>query len=531
MDGISTTAWGQDRTSGEPFQGGLLDLQSRLRIGSTDETKLDPAVCWPAFYSRDARFDGRFFIGVVTTKIYCRPICPVPFARKNNVVWLATAAAAEANGFRPCRRCRPQAAPGTPAWLGSSAVVSRGLRLISEGALDDSNVDALAERLGVGSRQLRRLYVKHLGAPPLKIAITRRIHFAQNLIEETNLPITKIAMSAGFRSIRQFNHALRAAAGQSPTEIRRLRGDLHDQPRKNGLLIRLPYRPPFCWSEALNFLRARSMPGVESVKKDCYQRTIEVEGVAGTIAVWQDAVNPQLLVRIDLPRYDSLMQVVERVRRIFDLGADPVQIASHLQEDPKLKPLLNAWPGLRVPGTWDGFELSVGAVLGQDLTTESHNRKRLLRRLVDRFGRPVKTSIPGLTHLFPRPQELSDADLSTVGISGDRAEAVRTLARAVFHKKFTFRALKTLDETVSRLCGVPGIDQTTANYIAMRAFAEPDAFPCANRELRRILGGRRKPVSLAESSRRAENWKPWRAYAAMYLCSTDPITDTRAHVG
>jgi AraC family transcriptional regulator, regulatory protein of adaptative response / DNA-3-methyladenine glycosylase II len=515
MDGMSTSD--QSRTSSELFRRSRLDLQSRLRTSSSDETKLDPAVYWPAFYSRDARFDGRFFIGVVTTKIYCRPICPVPFARKNNLVWLATAAVAEASGFRPCRRCRPQAAPGTPAWLGSSAVVSRALRLISEGALDDSNVDALAERLGIGSRQLRRLFVQHLGAPPLKIAITRRIHFAQNLIEETNLPITEIAMSAGFKSIRQFNHALRATAGQCPTDIRRLRGDLQDLPRKNGLVIRLSYRPPFCWSEALNFLRARSIPGVESVEEDSYQRIVEVEGEAGTITVWQDASDPQLFVRIDLPRYDFLMQVVERVGRIFDLGADPVQIASQLERDPTLKPLLNSLPGLRVPGAWDGFELSVSSMLGQELTTESHTPKQLLKRLVQAFGRPVKTSIPGLTHLFPRPQELVDADLSTAGIRGNRAEAVQALARAVLQKKLTFRALRTLDETVSRLRGATGINEATANYIAMRVFAEPDAFPCAARDLRRILGCGGSLVSPTESSRRTDNWRPWRAYAAMYL--------------
>lgn len=520
MDGVSAIASDRSRTSGEPFQGGLLDLRRRPRVDSSDDLKLDPAVCWPAFYSRDARFDGRFFIGVVTTRIYCRPICPVPFARKKNIVWLATSAAAEASGFRPCRRCRPQAAPGTPAWLGSSAVVSRALRLISEGALDDSDVDTLAARLGIGSRQLRRLFVQHLGAPPLKIAVTRRIHFAQNLIEETNLPITKIAMSAGFRSIRQFNHALRATAGHSPSEIRRLRGDLKDQPRKNGLLIRLPYRPPFCWSEALNFLRAKSVPGVESVEGDSYQRTIEVEGVAGTIAVCQDAGSPQLLVQIDLPRYDSLMQVVERVGRIFDLGADPVQIASHLERDPKLKPLLNSLPGLRVPGAWDGFELSVSAILGQELTMESHNPKRHLKNLVESFGRPVKTSIPGLTHLFPRPQELSDGDLSAASIRGARAQAVRALALAVFKKKLTFQASRTLDETISRLCAVTGIGQPIAHYIAMRVFAEPDAFPLTVPELRRILGDGGSSFSTAASSRRSESWRPWRAYAAMYFVPT-----------
>lgn len=316
-------------------------------------------------------------------------------------MWVASAAAAEAQGFRPCRRCRPQAAPGTPAWLGSSAVISRALRLISEGALDDGGVDALADRLGIGARQLRRLFVQHLGAPPLKIAITRRIHFAQNLIEETNLPITNIAMSAGFSSIRQFNHAVQTTVGKSPTEIRRLRRDLEDPPRKNGLTVRLSYRPPLGWPEALAFLRAKSIPGVEQVDKNSYRRTIEIDGMVGTIVVWQDAHNPQLVVQIDLPRYDHLIELVERVRRIFDLGADPVQIASHLEPDPQLRPLLDSSPGLRVPGAWDGFELSVAAILGQQLDTRGFRRNSSMKRLVEVFGQPIKTSIPGLTHLFP----------------------------------------------------------------------------------------------------------------------------------
>jgi len=517
MQSISRTGLNHEKGSVAWFPNTVSGLEDAEQSAETNDAELDPAVCWPAFYSRDARFDGRFFIGVVTTKIYCRPICPVPFAKKRNVVWLASAAAAEADGFRPCRRCRPQAAPGTPAWLGSSAVISRALRLISEGALDDSGVDALADRLGIGSRQLRRLFVQHLGAPPLKIAITRRIHFAQNLIEETNLPITGIAMAAGFSSIRQFNHAFHTTVGESPTEIRKLRGDLES--RNSGLVVRLPYRPPFCWNEILRFLRMNSIPGVELVEDDCYRRTIEVEGVVGTIAVRQDADNPQLIVQIDLPRYDSLMDIVERVRRIFDLGADPVQIASHLGHDPQLIPLLHSSPGLRVPGAWDGFELSVAAILGQHLSARSSRLSGSMKRLVETFGRPIETSVRGLTHLFPRPKDLSYADLSTVGISDNRAHVLNVLARAVHRKKLTFHASRSLDETLSRLGMIAGIDDTTAHYIAMRVFAEPDAFPSADPELRRALSGRDHPALSVRSTEMVESWRPWRAYAAMYCCT------------
>ena len=311
---------------------------------------LEPTVCWQAAYSRDARFDGRFFAGAVTTRVYCRSICPVPFARPDKIVWFGSAAAAETEGFHPCKRCRSAASPGTPAWAGTSAVVSRALRLIAAGALDGGNVEELAGRVGLGSRQLRRLFVEHLGASPVRIAITRRVHFARNLIEETDLPITQLADSAGFRSIRQFNHAMRATTGESPTQLRRMRSVSRSPSPRPGLLIRLAYRPPFHWSGLLAFLAWRAIAGVESVGSQGYRRTIEIRGVpgapvTGAIEVRQDAAERQLLVNIQLPRYESLMQVAERVRRIFDLAADPFQIASQLSRDITLKPLLAASPG------------------------------------------------------------------------------------------------------------------------------------------------------------------------------------------
>ena len=225
---------------------------------------LEPDVCWQAVYSRDARFDGRFFAGAVTTRVYCRSICPVPFAKPDKIMWFASAAAAETAGFHPCRRCRSAASPGTPAWAGTSAVVSRALRLIAEGALDSGSVDDLADRVGLGSRHLRRLFVEHLGASPVRIAITRRVHFARNLIEETDLPITQLADYAGFRSIRQFNHAMRAATGESPTDLRRIRSVAKAPTPQSGLFIRWPYRPPLHWPALLAFLACRTIPGVES---------------------------------------------------------------------------------------------------------------------------------------------------------------------------------------------------------------------------------------------------------------------------
>ncbi len=460
---------------------------------------VEPAVCWQAAYSRDARFDGRFFAGAVTTRVYCRSICPVPFARPSNIVWFASAAAAETAGFHPCRRCRSSASPGTPAWSGTSAVVSRAMRLIAEGALDSANVEDLADRVGLGSRHLRRLFVEHLGASPTRIAMTRRVHFARNLIEETELPITELAAYAGFRSIRQFNHAMRASTGESPTELRRMRNISDASTPRPALLIRLAYRPPFHWSGLLAFFAERAVDGVESVDSGAYRRTIEIDGVTGAIEVREDAAERQLLANIELPRYEGLMQVVERVRRIFDLAADPFQIASQLSRDRTLEPLLSAAPGLRVPGIWEGFEAAVRAILGERLEGEAP--KAALARLTQTFGRPVTASIPGLTHLFPGAQDLAEADLEAAHIRGGAALKIRALARAVSKGDLTFDASLNLQDAISRVRRVPGISRPMADYIAMRAFGEPDAFP----------------VSKARYPGATEYWRPWRAYAAMYL--------------
>jgi AraC family transcriptional regulator, regulatory protein of adaptative response / DNA-3-methyladenine glycosylase II len=485
-----------------------------------------PSIWWQALYSRDQRFDGRFFIGAATTKIYCRPICPVPFARPINLVWFASAAAAGTAGYRPCRRCRPEASPGTPAWLGTSAIVSRALRLISEGALDESSVEDLACRVGVGSRQLRRLFVEHLGASPVKIAITHRVQFARNLIEETDLPITKIALSAGFTSIRQFNHAVRTVCGQSPTELRHAGAEFPASSQR-GLVIRLPYRPPFDWPALVNFLRPRATPGVESVEDGVYRRTISLGDATGIIDVRPAKTDPALLVRIELPGYQLLMKVVERVRRIFDLGADPLRIAEDLSRDQRLKPLLDRRPGLRVPGAWDGFELAVHAILGQQLT--AIDSSTVAGRLVQCFGKPLQTSLQGLTHLFPKPEDLVDADLSRVGILGARAATLHTLARAVCNEEPIFAASMTLEEAISRICNIPGIGENTAHYIAMRALGEPDAFPFADPGLLSALGSGGNPASPQEALRIAEGWRPWRSYAAMHLCAA--ATGNRAADG
>src|SRR3984885_9005243 len=466
-------------------------------VGSAAE--LEPDICWQAMHSRDRRFDGRFYVAAVSTGVYCRPICPVPFAKPNNIALFLCAAAAEAAGYRPCRRCHPESSPGTPAWLGTSAVVSRALRLIWDGALDGNSIDELAERLGLGSRQLRRLFIQHLGVPPIKVASTHRVHFARNLIEQTDMPMAEIALNAGFQSLRQFNHAVRTITGQAPTALRRLRDETAVPSQRGEFVMRLLYRPPFNWTALVAFLKPRATPGVELVQDDSYRRTIESDGGAGVIDVRPDQENACLIVRIALPKYRGLLHAVERIRRVFDLAADPLQIAGHLSHDPRLKSLLENHQGLRVPGVWDGFEVAVRAALGQRLTVVDSNS--IAGKLVRNFGRPIETSVDGLTHLFPRPEDLADAELTPLGIPRKCASSINAIARALSNKEFTFESFRTLQETISRLSAIQGVGEEMAHYIAMRASGEPDAFPLDQRSLTVL----------------AEGWRPWRAYAAMHL--------------
>jgi len=488
---------------------------AHLMADSPNENmQLDPAFCWQAVYSRDHRFDGRFFAGSATTGVYCRSICPVPFGHPESVHWFQSAAAAEATGFRPCRRCRPDTSPGSSAWFGTWAVVSRALKLISEGALDGGNLNQLAERVGIGSRHLRRLFQQHLGASPLKIARSHRVLVAKNLIVETQLPIAEIAQCTGFRSIRQFNHSVRTAFGQSPTAIRRLHGTAEARDPLAGIIVHLPYRPPFDWRSLIQIFSSHATPGVESIEEEIYRRTVEIGGVAGAIEVWHDAKHARLSMRVLLPGCDRLMQVVQRARRLFDLGADALHIRSYLARDTKLASMVMERPGLRVPGAWDGFELAVLAVLGQNLT--SADPAPAIELLVKTFGRPLQVSIPRLTHLFPQPETLAEANLESVGISERQALTIRALARAVLGGELTFDSIKAAREAALQLHSLPGLGEDTAAYIAMRALGDPDAFSCTSLAFRGALASHRSPVPPEEVMRIFEAYRPWRAYAAMH---------------
>jgi len=475
--------------------------------------ELDADVCYRAVISRDPRFDGRFFTGVESTGIYCRPVCPARTPRRENVRFFACAAAAEEAGFRACRRCRPETSPGTPAWMGSSATVSRALRLISEGFLDSAGVDELAGVLGVGARHLRRLFDEHLGASPRSVALTRRVHFARALLDQTPLPITEVAFSSGFSSVRRFNDAFRKVFDTSPS---RLRSGVAEARAPVALRLRLPFRPPLDWRALIDFHRARAVPGVEVVGAT-YRRSVEVDGTVGEIEVHPPAQgnHAHLVVSAGLSR--SLSRVVERVRRVFDLDADPSGIAAHLARDRGLAQLVRRRPGLRVPGAWDGFEVAVRAIVGQQVSVAGATT--VLGRIAEQYGRVVDLG-NGVTRLFPTPERLARARLSRVGVTLGRERAIRALARAVCDGDVDLRRPSALDDTVGRLTRIEGVGAWTAHYIAMRGCGDPDAFPAGDLHLRRAAGVVLGAGTEAALEERAAAWRPWRAYAAIHLWET-----------
>ncbi|MEO2166512.1 MAG: AlkA N-terminal domain-containing protein [bacterium] len=474
--------------------------------------RIDPKICERARLARDPRFDGQFFIGVRTTGIYCRPICRVRPPKPGNITFYPSAAAAAEAGLRPCLRCRPESSPGTAAWSGTSATVSRALRLISDGALNTASVDRLASRLGVSPRHLARLFDEHLGASPLAVAQTRRLHFAKQLIDETNLSMTRVAEAAGFPSQRRFNAVIRTTYARTPTELRHSR---KRSTEKDGARLRLAYRPPFAWESLLAFFAGRMMPGIEEIRDGVYRRSIEIGDSVGWFSVEPAPDADALVLCIDFPETGAWFEIVERVRGMFDLAADPLEIAQHLGEDPMLRAQLVRHPGVRVPGGWSPFELAIRAIVGQQVSVRAATT--VAARIVERFGREIPGDGAGLTRLFPTPEALAEADIAKLGMPGRRADAIRTISRAVANGEITFDPSMPREKFEETLMRMPGIGPWTAQYMAMRVLREPDAFPSSDLALLNAVangGPRPKPAELAH---RAEAWRPWRSYAALLL--------------
>ncbi len=450
---------------------------------------MEAEACYRALQARDARFDGLFFTAVRSTRIFCRPVCPARTPLRRNVEFFSNAAAAQAAGYRPCLRCRPEVSPDLPVWGGTSATVNRALRLIDGGALDQGSTRELSERLGLTDRHLRRLFLEHIGVPPVVVAQTRRTLFAKKLITETNLPFVEIAFASGFSSLRRFNEALRSTYRRNPKELRRVSAtpNGHAEPR---IELKLHYRPPYDWDALLAFVRMRAIPGLENVDADTYQR--------GHVMVRHNPADNCVIVRIEAESAARLRGIADQVRFFFDLRAKAGEIAAHLGKSKVLKDVVKRHPGLRLPGSWDGFELAVRAILGQQVSVRGAST--LAGRLVERFGPP-------------RAEVLADADLGTIGLTKARAETIRAFARAVTGGLIRFDDAVSSQEMIGSMCEIPGIGPWTANYIAMRALGDPDAFPASDLGLLKASG--------LSSARRledlAEAWRPWRSYAALHL--------------
>lgn len=472
---------------------------------------LSVATCEQARITRDARFDGLFFTAVKTTGIYCRPVCPAPPPQPRNVEYFAHAATAEAAGYRPCLRCRPELSPADGRWRRGDDIVARAVQLIDDGALDTRSIVGLAGQLHIGERHLRRLFAKSLGVAPMQLQTTRRLLFAKQLLSETALPITDVALVSGFQSLRRFNDAFLRAYGMPPARLRQSTRQTHST---GPIMLRLHYRPPFDFAASLAFLQRRALPGIEDVNEQRYRRVLDESGAWLELSARPDD-EPALQLALHGVSARTLPDIVRRVRRMFDLDADPQAIHALLAQDVLLAPLIKARPGLRMPAGWDGVEVAMRAVLGQQVSVAAATT--LARRLVERHGRPLATPPnPTLHSLFPTLAQLTDAKLDDLGLPATRAATLTTMARALATGEIDFARVQLLEQFVQRWTALPGIGDWTAQYIAMRGLAHPDAFPAGDLILRKQAGDG-TPLSEKQLRTRAEGWRPWRSYAVIQL--------------
>lgn len=455
-------------------------------------------VYYRALLARDHRFDGKFFVGVKTTGIYCRPICPAKPKRKN-VEFFADHLQAERAGYRPCLRCRPESAPRSPAWIGTSAVVRRAIKMIHDPRTLDLDEKEFAARFGVSARHLRRLFVEEIGKTPKQLSAENRLNLARQLITETSMPLSDVAFAAGFGSIRRFNGAFKDRFKKNPAAIRR------QSSGAPGLTVSLSYRPPYDFEGLLKFYRSHGIGRLEWFSEGKMHRVVEFEGRAGLIAVSDDPARSRVLVEIDFPGISAIHHIVSRVRAMFDLDSDPVLVANALETDPKTKALLRKHPGIRLPSGWSPFEVAVSAILGQLVSVE--RGRALVADLIELLGTESGLSRDGAAiKLFPSPAKIAASDLSGLKSTGARKRALIEFSRAVHEGRISLESTQDAGDFLERVLAVPGIGPWTANYMALKALRHTDAFPATDLILARAL--ERHPAAAVE------RMSPWRGYAA-----------------
>jgi len=486
---------------------------------------LDTEACYRAVRSRDRRFDGVFYTAVRTTGIYCRPSCPARTPAPGNVTFHPTAASAHAAGYRACKRCLPDATPGSPEWDVAADVAGRAMRLIADGLVDREGVDGLARRVGYTPRHLGRLLTQELGAGPLALARARRAQSARVLIETTDLPLTDVAFAAGFASIRQFNETLREIYASSPSELRGRRSGTRSA---GAVTMRLPVRTPFAGRRLLDFLAHHLVPGVEVAGPGWYARTLDLPHGSGTVRL-ELADLPDVSGRTGPSgggtgfvtaefRLEDLRDTAaasERVRRLLDADCDPRAVDGHLGADPALGHLVRATPGLRVPGQVDGDETAIRSVIGQQVSVTG--ARTVAGRLVAAHGRPVESDVPGLTHLFPDAATLAATDPATLPMPRARGRALVGLAAALAEGRVLLDRGPDRDDVRRALLELPGIGPWTADYVAMRALGHPDVFLPTDLAVRRLLADLSTPE---RGDPDPDRWRPWRSYALMHLWNT-----------
>ncbi|MEU5682621.1 DNA-3-methyladenine glycosylase [Streptomyces venezuelae] len=487
---------------------------------------IDTERCVRAVQSKDARFDGWFFTAVVTTRIYCRPSCPVVPPKAENMTFYPSAAACQQAGFRACKRCRPDSGPGSPEWNQRADLVARAMRLIGDGVVDRDGVPGLAGLLGYSTRQVERQLRAELGAGPLALARAQRAQTARLLIETTTLPMSDIAFAAGFASIRTFNDTVREVFALSPGELRSRAPkrpgtgapeDSSPGPTGGTLTLRLPFRAPFNPDNLFGHLIATAVPGVEEWRDGAYRRTLDLPYGHGIVALGPRP--DHIACRLTLTDLRDLTIAISRCRRMLDLDADPTAVDGQLRDDPLLAPLVDKAPGRRVPRTVDEAEFAVRAVLGQQVSTAA--ARTHAARLVTAHGRPVEDPEGGLTHLFPTPEELAAIDPETLALPRSRRTTLTTLVRHLADGALRLGPESDWDEARARLTELPGFGPWTVEVIAMRALGDPDAFLPSDLGIRRAAQELGLPHTPAALTARAAAWRPWRAYAVQYLWATD----------